>query len=112
MNAERTLRAAATLAAAEAVVLATIVVARGNRSTPAILVALEAKLLFCRGVVARRPGAFLALVLYESVTVLFAIAAPGIASAGRVLAAATAVTVLALLGRSARLFPSLPVPRA
>jgi len=46
------------------------------------------------------------------VTMLFAIAAPGIASAGRVLAAATAVTVLALLGRSARLFPSLPVPRA
>ena len=111
MDAERALRAAAGLAAVEAVVLGAVVVARGHPSTTAVVVVLAAKLLFCRGVLRRRPGSFLALVLYEGVTVLFAVAATGVAVAGRVLAGAGALTVLGLLGRSARLFPSPPVPR-
>ena len=67
--------------------------------------------MLCVRVVDRKPGAFLGLVLYEAVTVLVALVATGTPVVWRVLAGVSALTVLVLLGRSARLFPSPTLPR-
>ena len=103
-----TLTAAAALAAAEAVVL--VVLAVGRDVSPPAIFFLGLKLVFCALVVRRRPGAFLALLLYEGFTVLVALV--GTASLFvRLPLAASAAAVLVLLGRSAHLFPSPTLPR-
>ena len=104
-----TLSTAAGLAAAEALVL--MAVALGRSVAPVTNFWLALKLVFCFRVVRLRPGAFLALLLYEGGTVLFALAGTGAALAVRLPLAASAVAVLVLLGRSAHLFPSPTLPR-
>ena len=104
-----TLTAAAALAAAEGVVLLVVAAVRDVPVLAVLFLAL--KLVFCAGVLRRRPGAFLALLLYEAFTVLFAVIGGAVHVAVRVPLAVSAAAVLVLLGRSAHLFPSPTLPR-
>lgn len=104
------LTAAAWLAAAEGIGLTALAV---SRDTPPLRLAfILLKLAFCVAVVGRRAGAWLALLLYEVASLLFALVATGEPLAARLAVAGTAATVLVLLGRSARLFPSPTLPRS
>jgi hypothetical protein len=101
---------ALTVSAVEGLVLLGGLLARGGRG---VLLApwLALKPGFCWGARRRGPGSFLALLLYEAATLLFALVATALAPWARLGVVATAATVLALLMASARLFPSPAAPK-
>ncbi len=105
------LGAAAGLATAETVALVALVLVRGGRGTAFVATCLVLKLVFCRGVTRLGAGSFLALLLYEGATVLYALTAPGVPGVLRALFAGSAATVLVLLGRSVSRFPTVGLPR-
>lgn len=110
MSPERALRLATALAAAETTLLIVVVLARNGGRTPLLVVALALKYPMC--VLARRlsPGAFLGLLLWEVVGGFLALVARGVALPVRLVEVPVAVVVVALLGRSAKLFPTPRLP--
>jgi hypothetical protein len=108
---EWVLRAAAGLAAAEALVLIVTLVYGGAPLAPYIIAVLVVKLPFCGLVLQRRPGALLGLLLWEVGGMLAALRAEGHPELRMVEASVAAVT-FALLLASVPLFPSVRLPES
>jgi hypothetical protein len=107
---EWTLAAAAGLAALETTVLITIIAFGSYRAAPALVFFLAIKYVFCWGLLRRRPGAWMALLLWEVAGVIAAIAKPGLPAVQRLLEVAIAGTCLGLLGAAASTFPTPKLP--
>ena len=105
------LRAATTLAALEATALIALVLVRNGGRTPLLAVALALKYPLCLAARRLSAGGYLGLLLWEVVGAFVALFSPGVAVGVRVAEAAVAVTVVALLVRSAKLFPSPQLPK-
>jgi hypothetical protein len=88
-------------------VLVALLAARGAlTAAPLRAVFLAVKLPFCWGALRRRPGAYLALWLWEFAAVGAALATSG-ALVPRGAVALLATTVMVLLGRAVRAFPTV-----
>lgn len=109
-RAERALRLATALAAIEATGLVVSVLARDGGRRPLLALALALKYPLCALARRRSPGAFLGLLLWELVGGFVALTAPGVPLAARLAVGAVAASVLVLLARSAKLFPSPRLP--
>jgi hypothetical protein len=77
-----------------------------QRAPAGVEVALVLKFPLCVGLLQRRAGAFLALLLWEAFTVVVALLNGALIAAARLGLLASAVTALLLLGRALPLFPS------
>ena len=106
-----TLPAAAWLAAAEAAVLIAVLAFRGAPGAGFYIALLTVKFPFCWLVTQRRPGAYLALLVWELGGVVTALAARDAAVALRLGEIAIAVSVTALLVASTHLFPTVTLPQ-
>jgi hypothetical protein len=104
------LPAAAGLPALEATVLITVIAFGSYRAAPAFISVLALKFLFGLALLARRPGAWMALLLWEASGVVAALAKPGLPAIQRLLEVAVAGTCLVLLGAAASTFPSPKLP--
>ena len=111
MSPWRALSAATTLAAVEATALIALVFVRNGGRTPLLALALALKYPLC--VAARRlsAGGYLGLLLWEVVGAFVALFSPGVPVLLRLAEAGVAVAVVALLVRSAKLFPSPELPK-
>ena len=107
---DRTLRAAAALAAVETTGLIVAVVARSGARVPLLLAALAVKYPFCALVLRRRAGAFMGLLLWEAAGAIGALAATRSPLELRLAVLAVAVTVIGLLIASASSFPETRLP--
>jgi hypothetical protein len=107
---EWTLPAAAGLAALETTILITVIAFGSYRAGPALIVFLACKYLFCWGLLRRRPGAWMALLLWEASGVLAALAKAGLPAIERLLEVSVAGACLVLLGAAASTFPSPELP--
>lgn len=109
---EWTLPAVAGLAALETTVLISVIAFGSYRAGPTLIVFLALKYLFCLGLVNRRPGAWMALLLFEATAAVAAVAKPGLPIYQRALEELISVTCIVLLAAAATLFPSpkLPLP--
>ena len=103
------LTTAGTLAAIETLVLIVVLAFGGAPLAPYVIGALLVKLPFCWFVVQRRPGALLALLVWELAGMLASLR-PGPSPALRMLEATFAIVVFALLLASIPLFPSVRLP--
>jgi hypothetical protein len=74
-----------------------------------VLLALTAKFGLCAGLVQRRHGAFMVLVLWEVVTLVVALLNPALAAPARVLLLASSGAALTFLGYSIPLFPTVAI---
>lgn len=110
MTAERALRLATGLAAAEATGLIVVVLVRNGGRTPLLALALALKYPLCVGARRLAPGGFLGLLLWEVVGGFLALVAPGVPLLLRLGEALVAGAVVVLLARSAKLFPSPRLP--
>lgn len=105
-----TLPAAAWLAAAEAGALIAVLAVGGRLGAPLWIAFLAVKFPFCWLLARLRPGAYLALLVWELAGIVAAIGAEGTAVALRALEVAVAGAVMALLVASTPLFPSVRLP--
>jgi hypothetical protein len=105
-----TLPAAAWLAAAEAGALIAALALRGVNGAAFYIALLVVKLPFCALVVQRRPGAYLALLVWELGGIVTAVAASGTSGLLRLLEVLIAATVTVLLVASTPLFPTVTLP--
>jgi hypothetical protein len=103
---EWTLAAAAGVAAVESTLLITVIAFGSVRSGPILIAAVALKYPFCYALTRHRPGAWLALLLWEGTGVLAALAKPGLPAYQRVVELALAGGCLVLLGAGASTFPS------
>ncbi|MDQ1444321.1 MAG: hypothetical protein QOI20_785 [Acidimicrobiaceae bacterium] len=102
-----TVPAAAGLAALETTAVIAVLVSRHSRSAPLSIACVAVRYPFCLGVLRRRAGAWLALVLWEGTGVFAAVVAPRVPLLLRVLELGLAAGVLALLGAALPLFPRM-----
>jgi hypothetical protein len=107
---EWTLMAAAGLAALETTALIAIIAFGSYRLGPFLIVFLALKYLFCWGLVHRRAGALMLLLLWEATGAVAALAKPGLPAAQRLLEVSAAVACLVLLSLASSLFPSPKLP--
>jgi hypothetical protein len=103
---EWTLAAAAGVAAAESTILITVILFGSVRSGPILVAALALKYPFCYALTRRRPGAWLALLLWEGTGLFAALAKPGLPAYQRLVELALTGGCLALLGAGASTFPT------
>jgi hypothetical protein len=108
---EWTLAAAAGLAALETTVLITVLAFGSYRFAPLLIVVLAVKYVFCFGLLRRRPGAWVLLLLWEATDFLVALTKPGLPLLERSFQAVLAATCLVLLGAASSLFPTPRLPR-
>ena len=106
------MRLAAGVAALETTVLVVVVVLQGRPSAGFYAAVLAGRYPLCLLLSRRSAGAFLGLLLYEVAGLMGALVAPDVRPEVRLAAALMSVTVLVLLGASARLFPSPRLPHA
>jgi hypothetical protein len=102
--------AAAGLAALETTVLITIIAFGSYRLGPFLIFFLAIKYLFCWGLVRRRPGALMLLLLWEATGAVAALAKPGLPAVQRLLEVTIAVCCLVLLTLASSLFPAPKLP--
>lgn len=107
-----TLPTAAWLAAIEAVVLMTALAIGGHPGAAILIAFLAVKLPFCWFAAQRRPGAYLALIVWELAGAVAALAAHDVAIALRALEIIGALVVMALLLVSMPQFPSVRLPES
>lgn len=107
---EWTLPAAAGLAALETTVLISVIAFGSYRAGPALIGFLALKLVFCWGALRRRPGAWMALLLFEATAAVTALTKPGLPTYERALEEIVSVTCIVLLAAAATLFPSPKLP--
>jgi hypothetical protein len=107
-----TLPAAAWLAGGEAAVLIAALALSGAPGAGLWIVFLAVKFPFCWLLVRLRPGAYLALMVWELAGAVAAIGARGEAMAWRLLEVGVATAVMALLIASTPLFPSVRLPES
>jgi hypothetical protein len=101
-----TLAAAAGLAAAESTILIAVIAFGSVRSGPILVAALALKYPFCYALTRHRPGAWMALLLWEGTGVVAAVAKPGLPVYQRVTELGLAGGCLVLLAMAASTFPS------
>ena len=88
-----------------------MIIALGSyRAAPALVVFLAFKYVFCFGLLRRRPGAWMALLLWESTGVVAALSKPGLPLVQRLAEVLVAGVCLVLLGAAASTFPSPRLP--
>ncbi len=104
------LAAVAALAAVETTALILLAVIASSPTAPVLYVVLAVKYLFCWGVLRRRPGAWLALLLWEVSGAVAALARPGLPMVERLAELTLAGACIVLLGGAAALFPSPKLP--
>jgi len=109
-NREWTLPAAAGLAAVETTVLITIIALGSYPAGPVLIVFLALKYAFCWALLHRRPGAWMALMLWEASGAVAALARPGLPGAERIIELGVCVACMVLLGAATPLFPSPRMP--
>ncbi len=102
--------AVAGLCALETTVLISIIAFGSYRAGPALIGFLSLKYLFCWGLLHRRPGAWMALLLFEATTAVAALTKPGLPIYQRTLEEMVAVGCIVLLAASATLFPAPKLP--
>jgi hypothetical protein len=107
-----TLPAAAWLAAGEAAVLIAVLAVGGAPGAGLWIIFLAVKFPFCWLLVRLRPGAYLALMVWELAGAVAAIGARGAAVGWRLLEVGVAGGVMALLVASTPLFPSVRLPES
>jgi hypothetical protein len=107
---EWTLPAVAGLAALETTVLISVIAFGSYRAGPTLIGFLALKYLFCLGLLHRRPGAWMALLLFEATTAVAALAKPGLPIYERALEELISVTCIVLLAASATVFPRPELP--
>jgi energy-converting hydrogenase Eha subunit E len=107
---EWSLPAAAGLAALETTMLIAVIAFGSYRAAPALIGFLAVKYLFCWGLLRRRPGAWMALLLWEASGVIAALSKPGLPVIQRLLEVSVAGVCLVLLGAAASTFPSPELP--
>jgi hypothetical protein len=105
-----TVPAAAGLAALESTVLISIIANGSYRDGPALIAFLALKYVFCLGLLRRRPGAWMALLLFEATAAVAALAKPGLPIYERTLEEMASVTCIVLLAAAASVFPSPRLP--
>jgi hypothetical protein len=105
-----TLPAVAGLAALETTVLISIIAFGSYRAGPTLIGFLALKYLFCLGLLHRRPGAWMALMLFEATAAVAALTKPGLPVYERTLEELISVTCIVLLAAAAALFPSPRLP--
>jgi hypothetical protein len=98
------------LAALETTVLMSVIAFSSYRAAPALIGFLALKYVFCLGLLRRRAGAWMALMLCEATGVVAALAKPGLPAIQRLLEVAVAGTCLVLLGAAASAFASPELP--
>ena len=107
---EWTLPAVAGLAALETTVLISTIAFGSYRAGPALIAFLALKYVFCLGLLRRRPGAWMALLLFEVTTALAALTKPGLPIYQRALEEMVSVACIVLLAAAATVFPSPKLP--
>lgn len=100
------LAAAAGVAAAESTILIAVIAFGSVRSGPVLVVALALKYPFCYALTRRRPGAWMALLLWEGTGLVAALAKPGLPAYERLTELGLAGGCLVLLALAASTFPS------
>jgi hypothetical protein len=105
-----TLPAAAWLATAEAAVLIASLAVGGKPGASLLIAFVAVKLPFCWFVTQRRPGAYLALIVWEVAGAIAAIGAGSTPLVLRLLEVLVAAAVVALLIASTPMFPSVRLP--
>jgi hypothetical protein len=100
------LAAAAGVAAAESTILIAVIAFGSVRSGPVLVAALALKYPFCYALTRRRPGAWMALLLWEVTGIVAALAKPGIPLYQRVTELGLAGGCLVLLVLAASTFPA------
>jgi hypothetical protein len=104
------LSAVAALAAAESTIGILVLALGSYPAAPLLITVLALKYIFCWGVVRRRPGAWMALLLWEASGAVAAIARHGLPVVERLAELAVAVTCIVLLGAATPLFPTPKMP--
>lgn len=107
-----TLPAAAVLAAVEAVVLMVALATGGHPGAGLLIAFVAVKLPFCWFAAQRRPGAYLALIVWELAGALAALAAHDVAIGLRALEIVAALVVIVLLLASMSQFPTVGLPES
>lgn len=107
---EWTLKAAAAVAAVEAAALMAIIASGSYRAGPLLIAFLALKFPFCRALLRRRPGAWMALMLWEASGAVAALARPGLPVPERLIELTVSVGCMVLLGLATALFPSPTLP--
>jgi hypothetical protein len=107
---EWTLPAGAGLVALETTILISVIAFGSYRAGPALVGFLCLKYVFCWGLVRRRPGAWMALLLFEGTTAVVALAKPGLPIYERALEEILALGCIVLLAAAATVFPSPKLP--
>jgi hypothetical protein len=107
---EWALPALAALSALETTALISIIAFGSYRAGPALIGLLASKYLFCWGVLRRRPGAWMALLLIEGTTAVVALIKPGLPVYERAIEEIVSVACIVLLAAAASLFPAPRLP--
>lgn len=107
---EWTLTAVAWLAALESTVLIAVIALGSYRAGPLLIALLALKYVFIWGLLRRRPGAWLALLLFEGTTAFAAVAKPGLPMYERTLEESASLGCIVLLAAAAALFPTPKIP--
>jgi hypothetical protein len=105
-----TLPAVAGLAALETTILISVIAFGSYRAGPMLIAFLALKYVFCIGLLRRRPGAWMALLLFEVTAAGAALAKPGLPLYQRALEETISVTCIVLLAMATTLFPSPKLP--
>lgn len=100
------LAAAAGVAAIESTILIAVIAFGSVRSGPVLVAALALKYPFCYALTRRRPGAWMALLLWEVTGVVAALAKPGLPLYQRLTELGLAGGCLVLLALAASTFPA------
>ncbi len=104
------LPAVAGLSALETTLLISIIAFGSYRAAPALIGFLCLKYGFGWGLLRRRPGAWMALLLFEATTAVVVLAKPGLPVYERTLEEILSVGCIVLLAASASVFPSPKLP--
>jgi len=108
---EWTLAAAAGLAALETTILITVLAFGSYRFAPLLVIFLAAKYVFCWGLLRRRPGAWMMLLLWEGTGLVAALTKPRLPLVERSFESLIALACLVLLVAAASVFPPPGLPR-
>jgi len=103
---EWALAAAAGVAAIESTILIAVIAFGSVRSAPVLIAALAIKYPFCYALTRHRPGAWMALLLWEATGLVAALAKPGLPLYQRVTELGLAGGCLVLLAMAASTFPT------
>jgi hypothetical protein len=98
------------LAALETTILISIIAFGSYPAGPTLIGFLSLKYLFCWGLLRRRPGAWMALLLFEGTLAVVAVTKSGLPFYERAIEESLSLGCIVLLAASASLFPTPKLP--